>query len=142
MLSFVGNVPSSWDKRERCIIVSRRFQRFSDNGMLRHIGAGEVNSQPVLCAIPSKFKECNTSNVLVTLPPNSNPVDTVRNLMDLRALRTGGTGGVVSGGSSPEKVENYENGKVSYDLEVFKNKILTGDNEQFLIKEELTPIDY
>ena len=139
MLSFVRDVPASWDKRKRCITVSRRFQRFSDHGILRFIGAGEVNSSPVLCAISTKEHNCDRTNVLVTLPPTTNPVDTVRSLMDLRALRRGRSEWTdVSGG---KKIENYDNGKVSYDLEVFREVILAGDNEAFLIQEELTPLE-
>ncbi len=137
MLSFLRDVPKSWDKRKRCIEVAKRFQRFYDHTMLRFIGTGEVNAQPVLCALSQKSELCHSGNVLVTLPPNTNPREAARQLMNVRDLARGNSIPV----SGLNQLETHNsNGNSFYDLEFFEEFILESKDKNFLIQEDLTPI--
>ncbi|ACK70079.1 hypothetical protein PCC7424_1641 [Gloeothece citriformis PCC 7424] len=70
---------SGWTNQKRCLEVSRRFQRFNDGGKLDYIRTGIVNRYPVLCV-----GKCLTSEVLITLKPNTNPHQTLEELLSLR----------------------------------------------------------
>lgn len=75
LLSFTRDVADGWSIEQRCQEIATRFQRYYDNDILRFIGAGHVNQEPVLCAIATREESCNKKNILVTLPPKTQPVE-------------------------------------------------------------------
>jgi hypothetical protein len=128
LLSFTRTVSDSWTEKERCLSVSQRFQSFYDNGSLKFIGAGEVNNEPVLCAAATTEDICNTDNILVTLPPNTDAIETARQLMDVRNLASGR---VIEVNGKTGKLETYANGTAYYDLAVLEQLIIEKGDENF-----------
>ena len=106
---------SSWTPQtplQRCQEISKRFQTFSDNRLLKYIKTGQVNSLPVLCVASTKNSRCQENMVLVTLEPGSNPHETLSQILDFRGLVE--KGGVYLGG---DLVSYDENGDASVDVE-------------------------
>jgi hypothetical protein len=137
LLNFERYVSEHWNPRRRCVEVSRRFQRFHDNG-IKFIGSGLVNNEPVLCAVSVKIEKCNSDNVLVTLPPYTDHNMAARRLIDIRGLIRIGD---IDVGGKKGKLATYINGNVYYDLEIVKQRIQ--QNSDRLIEEDLVPItDY
>ena len=132
LLNFTRDVPQDWSIETRCQEVARRFQGFYDNGLLRFIGADFVNNEPVLCAVADKGELCNSKNVLVTLPPESDPIETARQLMDTRGLASGR---VIEVNGKEGKLESYVNGNTYYDLEVLEKLILESEKSDHLIED-------
>ncbi|NER52131.1 MAG: hypothetical protein F6J92_36915, partial [Symploca sp. SIO1A3] len=64
---------NSFSNKERCIQVSRKFQIFHENGMLKYITYGTLQGLPVLCATSEPGKACDSTNVLFTLAPGTDP---------------------------------------------------------------------
>jgi len=132
IMNFVRNVSKHWTTQKRCVETSNRLQQFYDAETLKYIGSGQVNQSPVLCVVPIIGEACNSENLLVTLPPNSNPIDEARKLMDTRNVISGAIV-QVSGGVG--KLESYANGNTYYDLEVLEQFILNKeDNSAHLIQ--------
>ena len=71
----------------RCDIVSKRFQKFYENGTLNFLTTGRKNRLPVVCVAQYKGGPC--AQDLFTLKPGANPGRTLRQLM---AVRTGAAG--------------------------------------------------
>jgi hypothetical protein len=137
LLNFKRDVPKDWTLAKRCEEVAQRFQRFYDNGTLRFIGADFVNDEPVLCAVKDKITEsepCNSENILVTLPPQTDPVEAARQLMDARSLARGQA--IDVNGGNKGKLETYINGNTYYDLAVLEQLILQQKNSDRLIENE------
>ncbi|NER21696.1 MAG: hypothetical protein F6J96_13565 [Symploca sp. SIO1C2] len=70
--------------RERCIQVSRRFQIFQNNGMLGYITHGQLNGQSAICATGEPGRVCNSTNVLFTLAPGTDPESVLTKLLRVR----------------------------------------------------------
>jgi Circadian oscillating protein COP23 len=91
---------SGFTPQTRCKIVSAKFQQYYQNGTLNYLTTSTQNRQPVICVAASKGGPC--SGVLFTLKPTSNPMATLRLLMN---VRTQAGGAVVlnesTGGSLP-----------------------------------------
>ncbi|NEQ69974.1 MAG: hypothetical protein F6K21_31655 [Symploca sp. SIO2D2] len=62
-----------FSNKERCIQVSRKFQIFHENGTLKYITHGTLQGFPVLCATSEPGKACDSTNVLFTLAPGTDP---------------------------------------------------------------------
>ena len=133
LLNFVRDVSEKWSRSDRCEEVAKRFQRFYNNELLRFIGAGYVNNEPVLCAVVNEGELCNSENTLVTLPPQSDPVEEARRLMDTRGLAAGK---VIEVNGKKGKLENFVDGRTYYDLEVLEQLILEAGNSDRLIEIE------
>ena len=132
LMNFKGDVAQDWSIVKRCEEIARRFQRFSDNGILRFIGSGYVSNEPVLCAVSEKGQLCDSENILVTLPPQTDPIEAARKLMDIRGLASGrdqfqlrvadvngrDLSQFVNGKEG--KLESYVDGHTYYDLEVLE----------------------
>ncbi len=60
---------------KRCQIVSERLQKVADNngGTFKdlQLASGTMNSQVVICALPTKSSKCNSQNILFTLKPEN-----------------------------------------------------------------------
>ncbi len=84
---------SGWTPQKRCQEISKRFQKFSDNGTLRYITTGRMNNQPVICTgtrtAGSGYK-CMSDGLLMTLQPNDNPNQVLQDLFS-KATRKGGS---------------------------------------------------
>lgn len=133
LLNFKRDVSQNWSVIQRCEEVARRFQSFSDNSILKFIGSGYVNDEPVLCAVIEKGQLCNSTNVLVTLPPQTDPIEAARRLMDTRGLARGS---VIDVNGKEGKLESYVDGNTYYDLEVLEQLILEQKNSDRLIEDE------
>ena len=133
LLSFTRDVSESWSIEQRCEEVATRFQRYYDNDILRFIGAGEANNEPVLCAIATREESCSAKNILVTLPPKTNPVNAARQLMNTRGLARGR---VIQVSGKTGKIERTVNGNTSYDLQLLEEIILSEENSDRLIEIE------
>lgn len=133
MINFTRDVSEEWSLEKRCEEVAKRFQRFHDSGVLRFIGAGYVNTEPVLCAVVETGELCDSNNVLVTLPPNTDPVEGARRLMDTRSLAVGR---VISVNGKEGKLEKYVDGNVYYDLDILEQLILEDEDSDRLIPHE------
>ncbi|ELS00404.1 hypothetical protein Xen7305DRAFT_00001050 [Xenococcus sp. PCC 7305] len=133
LLNFKRDINPDWSIENRCEAVSKRFQRFSDNDILKFIGSGYVNQEPVLCAVAEKGQLCNATNVLVTLPPQSDPIEAARKLMDTRGLARGN---VIDVSGQEGKLESYIDGKAYYDIAVLEQLILEQESSDRIIKDE------
>lgn len=75
---------------QRCAEVSTRLDRFNQNGKLKFIRTGNVNSYPVLCVDAGvSGNTCPMTSVLVTLPKGSDSSHTLQQMLDLRARAAG-----------------------------------------------------
>jgi hypothetical protein len=90
IISWVGtNFPPPWTPMQRCLEVSKRFERNYANGLLKTIKTGNLNGNPVVCAARSQADPCTDRTLLFTLKPGSNPNYTVRRLLDRNGLAAG-----------------------------------------------------
>ncbi|HIK38055.1 MAG: COP23 domain-containing protein [Geminocystis sp.] len=98
---------SGWTPQKRCYEVTRRFQKFSDEGKLRYITTGTINNQPAICVgerKPGGF-ECLPDGLLITLERGDNPKEVLQNLF-LAANPVGGRS-LVRGSSVFLDIEDY-----------------------------------
>jgi Circadian oscillating protein COP23 len=90
---------SGFSPQTRCKMVSAKFQQYYKNGTLNYLTTATQNRQPVICVAEAKGGPC--AGVLFTLKPTSNPMATLRQLMQVRVQ----AGNVVlnesTGGSLP-----------------------------------------
>jgi hypothetical protein len=90
IISWVGNsFPPPWTPMQRCLEVSRRFERNYANGLLKTIKTGTLRGNSVVCAARSQSDPCTDRTLLFTLKPGSNPNFTVRRLLDRNGLAAG-----------------------------------------------------
>lgn len=94
---------SGYTPEVRCTEVSRRFQSHYDSGMLKQLTTGRMNSQSVVCVTTIDQGPCQ--GLLFTLKPESNPNQT---LLDLMAVRV-----------SQSTVLNETTGRVYIDFESY-----------------------
>jgi hypothetical protein len=73
---------SGYSAPTRCKMVSAKFQQYYQNGTLNYLTPSVQNRQPVVCVAASKGGPC--AGVLFTLKPTSNPMATLRKLMQVR----------------------------------------------------------
>ncbi|MBD2691433.1 COP23 domain-containing protein [Anabaena catenula] len=81
--------PAPYNPKNRCQEVSSRFQRSYENGTLKKITTGIVNSQPVICSGIDSNTVCNSGNILFTLKPGANRKAVANRLFNSRALAKG-----------------------------------------------------
>lgn len=88
---------SGWTPEKRCQEVTQRFQKFSDEKMLRFIANGTLQKYPVLCVSPESSNQpltreakinCREDNLLITLEPRDNPIEVMKKLFE-DAVKTG-----------------------------------------------------
>lgn len=68
----------NYTKKQRCEIVSQRFQRASNAGILNYITHGVQDGQPVICVAQEYGGPCVM--VLLTLGPGENPREALQQL--------------------------------------------------------------
>ena len=132
LISWVSYSAPPWTPRARCIAVSKRFERFYDNGNLRYISTGIVNGQPVLCAVRSQGDSCHGANVLVTLPPGTNRYEAAQTLLDLRGLAAGRTLDL----SGDERFEKYVDGETYYNLDLILSAAPVSQEQELSVVKE------
>jgi hypothetical protein len=75
LINWAGNNEDNddWGKsaKERCQIVSSKFQQAYYENRLNFLTNGVVNNYPVICATTEMEENCNERNMLLTLRPNS-----------------------------------------------------------------------
>ncbi|TFI54974.1 hypothetical protein BLD44_006330 [Mastigocladus laminosus UU774] len=69
---------------QRCEIVTKRFQRYYDNGEIYITSRNNFNSYPVLCITNRKGAPCTSDNILVTLKPGANTGLVLKQMLDFR----------------------------------------------------------
>ncbi len=75
---------SGFSPLTRCKTVTRRFKSLHSSGRLKYLTAGQVNSQPVICATIRSTDRCSSQNLLFTLKPGSEPQGVLQRLNDIR----------------------------------------------------------
>jgi hypothetical protein len=78
---------SGFDSTTRCQVVSDRFQTYYDRGKLNYITTGRMNRLPVVCVAETWGGPC--SDVLFTLKPGSDPIQTLQDLIAIRIRSQG-----------------------------------------------------
>ena len=81
--SFPG---SEWTPKKRCDEVSKKFQKFHEQGRLDYLTIGKLNGLGVICA--AKPGECNKNNILFSVRPGVNPTTVLAELKDIKEGRT------------------------------------------------------
>ena len=117
LINWVRSYSEKWTPKARCVAVSERFQRFLDNGTLKYIRTGVVNSQPVICVANNRGGTCPSNNVLITFKPGTNPETVLIKLIDFRRTVSGQT--LVL---SDNDAGFYDDGHFYVDMEKFLEK--------------------
>jgi|GEM_PF-2823367 len=117
---------SEYTPNRRCQEVSDRFQQHSQANNLRFISTGVVNNYKAIC-ISEETGSCKDDGLLLTLEPDDNSEEVLRNLFSLEARRQ--TGGVLRGGGSPAPVE--PEGKKTIDINEFLADSPTVDDAEY-----------
>jgi hypothetical protein len=74
---------------KRCEIVSSRFQTFWDQKVLSYISTGVLNNYNVIC-VSNAEGQCLPDGLLLTLEPQDNPDQVLRDLFSLKQRVTRG----------------------------------------------------
>jgi len=132
MISWVEDFSGKYPPLSRWVEVSRRFQHFNETRELQYIGTGEVNNQPVLCAVRSQAFSCSSENLLVTLSPDRDRHETARQLVNLYELvRTGIT---VDLSADDGKLDSYVDGESYINMQQLLEIAPVSD-------QEVTPVE-
>jgi hypothetical protein len=91
LINWVRNHSEDWTPQRRCLEVSKRFQKFLEDGTLKYIRTGTVNRQPVICVANDRGGACPDRNVLVTFKPGTDPEEVLIQLVDFRRSVSGQT---------------------------------------------------
>lgn len=116
LINWQNNQIKNWPPRSRCLEVSQRFQRLSDNRSLNHIVRGNLNREPVLCGVKDLGDNCTNDNLLLTLPRDRNPDDVINQLLDVGRLANSQPVDLSSTNNCTDSVENYHDNKMYYSI--------------------------
>jgi Circadian oscillating protein COP23 len=89
MIRWVPNLFANYFPQERCMEVTKRFQRLADNSLLQLVSTGVINRSPVLCGVQKVGQPCTNQNLLVTLPFGIDRHQAAKKLFDIRARTKG-----------------------------------------------------
>ena len=78
---------AGWSPQRRCEEVSKRFDTYFNQGRLRYITTGRMNSLPVICTATRHAGRCD--GLLYTLKPGQNATATLLNLLEIRVMARG-----------------------------------------------------
>jgi Circadian oscillating protein COP23 len=98
----------------RCQKVTERFTNLYSSGQLKYLATGTVRSQPVICGVRVSKTKCNSSNMLFTVKPGSDPRNVLRQLNAVRNRAAGSaaveesSGGVVTANPSTDTQVDME----------------------------------
>ncbi|WP_353932117.1 COP23 domain-containing protein [Okeanomitos corallinicola TIOX110] len=93
--------PKPYNLKYRCTTVSSRFQRSYDNGTLKRIATGTLNSEPVICAGSNSNIVCNSRNLLFTLKRGAKAKTVANRLFNRNALASGE---IITQNSDPDHI--------------------------------------
>lgn len=102
----------------RCQLVSRRFQRYLDNDLLKYISVGIFNGLEVICVARSLSESCAETDIIVTLPPGVDRFEALDALLDLRRLAAGRPLYLT------DNLISYRDGEVYINFDTFVNRAL------------------
>ena len=91
LINWENQFSPDWTPQKRCSAVSGRFQNFLDQGNLKYIRTGNVNTLPVLCVADTRDGDCPDENVLITLQPGTDAEGVLIQLVDFRRSVSGKT---------------------------------------------------
>jgi hypothetical protein len=89
IIKWTNGFGDRWTPHNRCEAISDRFNSFYQNGTLKYIRAGSLNTQPVLCVANYRGGPCLKDGVLVTLKQGTNPHSVLYNLLNKSASAGG-----------------------------------------------------
>lgn len=112
-----ASFPPPWNPQSRCREVSKRFQRFYDNGVLNYIKAGKQNRQSVLCVTRTQPGDCLPGGLLITLKPDTDPQLTLQRLRNIQVGAGSGNTPIPLSSGEPEIF--YMNGEAYLDMREF-----------------------
>lgn len=72
-----------WNPRQRCEIVSPKFQNFYDDGTLKYLTNGKVKGYPVICAVTTEEDKCDRDNQLFQLRDERSSELVIYRLVDI-----------------------------------------------------------
>lgn len=81
---------TGYTPQRRCNEVTARFQRHSDAKTLRYISTGTMNGQKVICVAKNDAGDCRRDGLLITLEPQDDPNQVLRELFNLRERASSG----------------------------------------------------
>jgi hypothetical protein len=111
--------------KQRCRIVSQRFQRLYDSGNLRFFKTGVLNGQNVVCAARTSGDPCNNRSLLFTLTRGSNPNTVLAQLFNAGSLATSSvvnqsaSGSPTSNGNSTDPLRANNSSEQAYNFEIY-----------------------
>lgn len=117
---------SEYTPERRCQEVSDRFQQHAQINDLRFISTGVVNNYKAIC-IAKQTGHCKANGLLLTLDPDDNSQEVLRNLFSLEAGRK--TGGLLKGIGSFIPVNTQI--KKTIDLNEFLARSPTVDDAEY-----------
>lgn len=118
LINWANKFSEEWTPQKRCGAVSQRFQKFLDQGNLKFIRTGNINSLPVLCVANARGGDCPENNVLITLKPETDPEEVLVRLVDFRRSVSGQTLTL-----SADDAGFYDDGEFYVDMEKFLNSV-------------------
>ena len=72
-----------WSPQKRCKVVSEKFQKFQEAGLLNYLTTGKVKGFPVICVAKDNQETCNGNNQLFTLKNGSNTELVLKQLFNI-----------------------------------------------------------
>lgn len=98
---------SGFSPQKRCQVVSARFQKHSNQGSLRYITVGEMQNQNVLCVAQTRGGACRRDGLLLTLEPQDNPRNVLKELFSVASRASNGPTGRGSASEVYINMDNY-----------------------------------
>ena len=114
---------SGWTPERRCKEISGRFERFNSSGQLKHLKAGKVSGQPVICAASNRNTSCSSNTVLITLPAGTNANAVLDRLLNTRAGASSTPIYLSADDEKAIKLTYDQNGDASVDVDAIVDQI-------------------
>ena len=83
-----GSFAPPYTPIERCREVTERFNTFHNNGTLKYMSTGTINSYPVICVAGYEGGDCLPEGLLITLKQGSDPNIALKRILDRRIWAT------------------------------------------------------
>ena len=96
-----------WTPQKRCQVVSEKFQKFHEAGILNYLITGKNKGLPVICVAKTNQETCNGSNQLFTLKNGSNPKLVLEQLVNIAEGKSSVSILQSTGGETYINVGNY-----------------------------------
>jgi len=137
---------SGWNPQKRCQEVTKRFQEFSDKGILKFVTTGKMNKYPVICVgkqVTGGGYQCQSDGLLITLQMNDNADKVLKDLFT-NAAKVGGI--PVTRGATVVSIPQFiDNAPIIQEnnIEIQENQPLNSQEspESPATKSESTPVE-